>query len=349
MRVLVITGSGTAEPSESCFFDPSLPIDLVVLADGGGNCGWPWEEGCSAPVLLVGDMDSILPAARAAWEVRGAEVTVLPRAKDETDLEFALRAAVERGAEEFVVFGALGGPRLDHLLGAINLLTAPWLRGRLVRLLDNNHEVMLASGAVEISGRPGDLVSLIPLTEGVENVTATGVAYPLCGERLLRWSTRGVSNELAEERARVTHGEGDLLVVHSRPAGAPGTHPASVSSTEENQHGASSSTGTVACQFSLYPLRQTSLDEAIRAGIEAAARAGAAAGLSVRVQTLSTLMQGPEDVVFAAARAAFTAAGKFGPAVMVSTFTGGAPTEEVVADIQRRHVDEAQGRGGEAL
>ena len=55
------------------------------------------------------------------------EVLSLPTAKDETDTEAALRLAVERGATEITVFNALGGPRLDHLLGNLLLLTAPWL------------------------------------------------------------------------------------------------------------------------------------------------------------------------------------------------------------------------------
>ncbi len=96
---------------------------------------------------------------------------------------------------------------------------------------------------------------------------------------------------------------------------------------------------TMACQFSLYPLRQPSLDEAIRAGVEAATRSGAATGLTVRVQTLSTLMQGPKDTVFQAARAAFDGAAALGSVVMVCAFTLGSPSPAVVADIQQKHVD----------
>ena len=65
------------------------------------------------------------------------EMVVLPVAKDETDTEAALRLVVERGADDIVVFGALGGPRLDHLVGNLLLLTSP-LAGRTarVRLVD---------------------------------------------------------------------------------------------------------------------------------------------------------------------------------------------------------------------
>ena len=42
---------------------------------------------------------------------RGATIERYPAAKDETDLELALLAAVERGATWIRMLGAIGGPR----------------------------------------------------------------------------------------------------------------------------------------------------------------------------------------------------------------------------------------------
>lgn len=331
MRAVVIAGSDLSGPlGLPSFLDSTADVDLIVLADSGGDhvgalesLGWE-----SVPLILVGDLDSITPTARQQLEARGVEVQLLPTSKDETDLEFALRVACERGADEVVVLAALGGPRLDHLLGTVALLTADWLEGCRVRLVDEAHDVFVARGDGEIRGRPGDLVSLVPLTPVVDDIITEGLAYPLRGDSLRQGSTRGVSNELTSERARVTHGAGELLVIHYRPA---------ANEAEVRKEGGG--IDRLACQFSLYPLRQSSIDEAIRAGIEAAARSGAAAGLTVRVQTLSTLMEGPRDAVFEAQRAAFAAAAAFGPVVMVSAITTGAPTADVVHDIQQRHVD----------
>lgn len=333
MRALVIAGSAKAEPLGSPFIEPDKAVDLLVLADSGADSRWPqWAK--EAAVVLVGDLDSISSAGYAACVAEQAEIIRLPCAKDETDLEFALRIAIERGAQYIDVLGAVGGPRVDHLLGTVSLLTAPWLKSARVRLLDRHHEIMLAQGELELVGRPGDIVSLIPLTPSVHDVRTEGLLYALNGEPLIQGSTRGVSNEFLGDWARIAHGEGDLLVVHYCQAkGETVGSDADVDRAAEPQ---------VACQFSLYPLRQSSIDEAIRAGIEAAARVGAAAGLTVRVQTLSTLMLGPRDVVFAAARAAFDAASTFGPVVMVGTYTTGAPSEAVVQEIQQRHVEQAQ-------
>ena len=54
----------------------------------------------------------------------------------------------------------------------------------------------------------------------------------------------------------------------------------------------------IACQFSLYPLRQAEIGVPIRAAVEAVR----AEGCTVRVGNLSTLAWGDEDQVFAALR-----------------------------------------------
>ena len=87
----------------------------------------------------------------------------------------------------------------------------------------------------------------------------------------------------------------------------------------------------VGCQFSVYPLRQEDIDGPVQAAIEAAR----AEGCSVRVGNLSTLLSGSEDQVFAALRAAFRAAQRQGPAVMIATLAAGMPTDELVGEIQR--------------
>jgi thiamine pyrophosphokinase len=166
--------------------------------------------------LLVGDLDSISPAVRTDLEDRGVEVVLLPTAKDETDTEAALRVVIERGATDITVFAALGGPRLDHLLGNLLLLTAPWLAPAQVTLVDGLHVAFLVRGDGSITGRPGDTVSLLPLTPVVEDVRTEGLLYPLRGEPLLQAQTRGVSNEMTGIEARVTHGKGALLLVHYR-------------------------------------------------------------------------------------------------------------------------------------
>jgi thiamine pyrophosphokinase len=211
MHVVIVAGGiGDGLP------DPGLvrEADLVIAADSGAEALVALDI---QPHVLVGDFDSVSAATRARVAEAGAEVIALRADKDWTDAEVALRLAVDRNADRITVFGALGGPRLDHLLGNLLLLSAPWLQGCDVRLLDARHEVFLARGDGSIAGFLGDLVSLLALTRVVEAVETEGLLYPLRGESLYRGATRGVSNELVAERARVRHGAGELLIIHYRP------------------------------------------------------------------------------------------------------------------------------------
>jgi energy-coupling factor transport system substrate-specific component len=82
-------------------------VGLIVAADGGASR-------CRAlglrPDLVVGDFDSADAAEIEALARAGVEIRRVPAEKDESDLELALRAAIERGARRVIALGALGGP-----------------------------------------------------------------------------------------------------------------------------------------------------------------------------------------------------------------------------------------------
>ncbi len=210
MHVVIVAGSSLDSGLDAALLEQA---DLLIAVDGGADAV---AAAGVAPSMLIGDMDSIAPGTRGDLEAAGIETVLLETAKDETDTEAALRLAVEQGADEITVFGALGGPRLDHLVGNLLLLSSPWLAGIAVRMVDDSHEVFLVSGDVVFAGRQSDVVSLLPLTPRVFNVRTQGLLYPLVGEPLLQSSTRGVSNEMTGPEARVTHGDGVLLLIHYR-------------------------------------------------------------------------------------------------------------------------------------
>lgn len=201
-------------------------IGLVVAADGGARR----LAGLGLlPDLLVGDFDS-LPEAEMD-RLAGAGVAILrsPTAKDESDTELALLAAIGQGATSLVVLGALGG-RIDHALANVGLLAHPALAGRPVELLDGRSRItllqapMAGAGAVTrpLPGPIGGLVSLIPLGDGVEGISTAGLRYPLRDEPLACGPARGLSNVRESPDASVTLRRGRLLVIESR-ADEPGT------------------------------------------------------------------------------------------------------------------------------
>ncbi|MFQ3662007.1 MAG: thiamine diphosphokinase [Chloroflexaceae bacterium] len=190
--------------------------DLVIAADGGGNA--LFAAGLR-PDLVIGDLDSLVPEAAAAFAASGATVLRYPIEKNETDLELALLAAVARCAETIDVLGAVGG-RWDQGLSNVALLALPELAGRRVRLLDVDQEAYLARGETQIAGAVGDTISLLPIGGPARGVTTRGLYYALEDDELRFERSRGISNLIARTPASVLVREGMLLVVRVWKGGA---------------------------------------------------------------------------------------------------------------------------------
>ncbi len=231
----LLVGNGHV-PARACLAaDVFDDVSLIVAADGGASR-------CRAldlrPDLVVGDFDSADAAEIEALERAGVEIRRVPAEKDESDLELALRAAIERGARRVIALGALGGPRVEHALAAIWLLAQAAGEGVDLSIVDDRSVLRAlvggsATGApadVEVRGTPGDFVSLFPFGGDAHGVSTVGLRYPLRNEPLRAGPSRGLSNELLVPVATVSCRGGRLLIVHTRRSAA---EPAGDQSSEE--------------------------------------------------------------------------------------------------------------------
>jgi thiamine pyrophosphokinase len=219
MRALVVAAG---VPPARAALDLAWPgwaegVDLVIAADAGATTA---DVLGLRPDLAVGDFDSIGPGELDRLRAAGIAVEVASTAKDESDTELAVRAALARGADALTIVGGLGG-RPDHLVANIALLALTDLAGLEADLLDGSTRVrMVRPGrARELAGRVGDLVSLIPFGPGVDGVTTAGLAWPLDHEALPLGPARGLSNVRVAPVARVSIRSGILVVIETvRPA-----------------------------------------------------------------------------------------------------------------------------------
>jgi thiamine pyrophosphokinase len=184
----------------------------VVAADGG------LERAAALGLevdVVVGDLDSVSSAALARAEAAGTRIVRHPVAKDATDLELALDEALALGARRVLVIASAGG-RLDHLAASLLLLGAERYAELELDALVGDALVHVVRSARTLRGTPGELLTLLPLGDGAEGVTTSGLEYPLDGETLGPGSTRGVSNVFTSAEARVTLAEGILLAIRPR-------------------------------------------------------------------------------------------------------------------------------------
>ena len=215
MRALIVLAGS---PPDRAALDLAWPgwsdgIDLVIGADAGAQTA---EQLGRRPDLVVGDFDSIDPAALARLEAAGIPLEASPAAKDESDAELAVRAALARGADGLIIVGGFGG-RLDHLLANVGLLAMPELAGLPVESLDEATRLSLlrGPGRLTLAGRAGDVVSLLPFGPGVDGVTTAGLAWSLADESLPPGPARGLSNIRLGPVVEVSVRTGLLLIVET--------------------------------------------------------------------------------------------------------------------------------------
>jgi thiamine pyrophosphokinase len=155
--------------------------DLIIAADGGTHhC----ESLGITPNVIIGDFDSLDSSKIIDYRQAGVEIIQYPIQKDETDLELVLEYTLKQGVTEIFIIGALGA-RWDMTLANILLTAHPKFSSSKIRLLDGSQELVLLRGReqIDIQGRPGYLLSLIPLAGDAHGITTHGLEYPLILQR----------------------------------------------------------------------------------------------------------------------------------------------------------------------
>ena len=98
----------------------------------------------------------------------------------------------------------------------VGLLALPELKGLNVWILEGRQTAFLIHAEACITGKPGDLVSILPICGDALGVSNDGLEWPLHDETLPLGTTRGISNVLLGEQAYIRVREGTLLCVVTR-------------------------------------------------------------------------------------------------------------------------------------
>ncbi|MGN0707369.1 MAG: thiamine diphosphokinase [Faecalibacterium sp.] len=190
------------------------PDDYIIACDAGyANCA---RLGCR-PNVVVGDFDS----APCPVRQEGDGLIVLPHVKDDTDTEYAAKLACEKGFNEALLLGVLGGRRMEHTLA--NLCTGLGLEKRGVRttLVDERTRITYVMPGETRCYPKGSYfyVSVFPMEGRAEGVTLRGSFYELTDAALTVDYPLGVSNEYAAGSDWITISvqKGILLVVETLP------------------------------------------------------------------------------------------------------------------------------------
>ena len=196
------------------FKDLVQPIekeDFVIAADGGLV---HTKALGILPNEILGDFDSLGHVPEGA--------NVFPVEKDDTDAMLAVRRGLSLGYREFVLYGSLDGPRLDHTVANFQTLQYLADHGAVGYLAGTGYLVtVVKNGSISFPASAEGTISVFCMGRDAEGVTLKGLYYPLENGTLSAGFPLGVSNHFTGIPSEITVKNGSLLVLWDRQNGFP--------------------------------------------------------------------------------------------------------------------------------
>lgn len=185
------------------------PDDFLIFCDGG----LIHADGLGIkPDLIVGDFDSCDSEDLARWK-DSCETVRLPREKDDTDTFFAVKLALERGYDDFLLLGAMGG-RFDHALGNVSILLYLDGLGKKAVLVDDYSQMQIVGKEPFYIEDSCSYFSVLTVAGDVSGVNIKNAKYPLENASLSSDFQLGISNEVLPGKiAEISVEKGRVLVV----------------------------------------------------------------------------------------------------------------------------------------
>ena len=164
---------------------------------------------------MLGDFDSL------GFLPEGANV--FPVEKDDTDAMLAVRLGLRRGCDEFLLYGSLDGPRLDHTVANFQTLQYLADHGAVGYLIGNTTMVtVVKNGKITFPAGCSGTVSVFCMGKDAEGVTETGLFYGIEDGVFTSGFPLGVSNHFTGKKAEISVKNGSLLVLWEKQNGFPG-------------------------------------------------------------------------------------------------------------------------------
>lgn len=185
--------------------------DYVIAADGGLR---HTQKLNILPDAVLGDFDSL------GFTPTGANV--FPVEKDDTDAMLAVRLGLTKGHKEFILYGSLDGPRLDHTIANFQTLQFLADHGAAGYLAGNDYVLtVVKDGTLHFPAGLEGTISVFCLGADASGVTLEGLYYPLKNAVLTAGFPLGVSNHFTGREAGISVEKGSLLVLWDRKNGFP--------------------------------------------------------------------------------------------------------------------------------
>lgn len=190
-----------------------LPRDRFIIAADKGYEHLK-NQGIQAD-LAVGDFDSLnyIPV----------DISVVrhPVEKDDTDTMLAIKEGLARGYRRFLLYGCLGGERMEHSIANLQALSFIASQGGMGFLLDRSNVItaICNSKLMFDAGESGD-ISVFCLGADAEGVNIKGLHYELTNATLTSHFPLGVSNHFTGKVGFISVKNGTLHILWRKDTAA---------------------------------------------------------------------------------------------------------------------------------
>lgn len=179
---------------------------FVICADGGYRHA---ENLKIKPDLVIGDFDSYKGDNIDCDEI----IRLIPE-KDDTDTFFAVKQAFKRGYKDIIIAGGIGS-RLDHTFANIQTLLYIKNNGGIGILVNEKNKIFVLKNETSEIYKESKYVSIFSLCPVSYGITLEGMKYSLSNYDLKNDCIIGTSNEILNEKGKISVKNGSLLVIFS--------------------------------------------------------------------------------------------------------------------------------------
>ena len=207
MKHCILVGGGNfcEQEFDDCRkeFEVAQEEYAVVAVDSG----YEYIKDIVKVACVVGDFDSL------GYVPDNVPIVKHDPVKDYTDMSLAIEYMLDKGYDDFVIFGGLGG-RLDHTLANLQMAHGFFKDNDIfITFIDSEYDVHFIDDTFVVKdGKAGETFSLFAFDE-CKGVNVSGAKYNLDNHTLTNTFPLGVSNEFAGGDCVISVEEGVLIYV----------------------------------------------------------------------------------------------------------------------------------------
>lgn len=195
--------------TDSHFIKQTIPANAFVVCIDGGYAFALNED--IKPDLIVGDFDSL----SSIFQLPSCEIVSLPTHKDDTDTMYAVKICLQRGYNEFYIYGATGS-REDHTFANLCVLKFLADRNCSACIEDSDIKIFCQNSGTKQYTNEYQYFSVFPFGCQKCILTLKGFEYPLDYGTLSCDYPMGISNSIIKDIGEVTVHEGCIIIMQTK-------------------------------------------------------------------------------------------------------------------------------------